>query len=149
VYQELAKACHSGSRQAFEKVRIDNATLWGLDHNLGLIERLTTDMEHRCVLHLASVYNILPLSKVAAVLGKSEQEAYIVLGQVEGLNFKHENGMVLFEVENASPLTAEDATALVHLAETIRRLDVSVSKSSKFQSIKVESGRPPRGVDDF
>lgn len=149
VYQELAKTCHSGNRQAFDKVRLDNATLWGLDHNLGLIERLATDMEHRSVLHLASVYNILPISTVAAELGKSEQEAYSILGQVEGLNFKQENGMVMFEIENASPLTAEDATSLAQLAETIRRLDVSVSKSSKYQSVKVESGRPPRGVDDF
>mmetsp|Transcript_432 Transcript_432/g.667 ORF Transcript_432/g.667 Transcript_432/m.667 type:complete len:335 (+) Transcript_432:506-1510(+) len=149
AYLDLAKACHAGRRQAFEKIRSDNVTLWGTDNNLGLVERLATDMEHRCIVHLASVYSTLPMAKVAATLGKSEVEAYNILGQVEGLNFKHTDGLVALEVENACALTADDATSLVKLSETIRRLDVSVAKSSKYQSIKVESGRPPRGVDDF
>lgn len=149
VYLDLVRACHSGNRRAFEKARIDNVILWGSDRNLGLVDRLATDIEHRCVLHLASVYNVLPITKLATELEKSELEAYNTLGQVEGLNFNQENDMVSFGVEAECPLTADDAISLAKLAETIRRLDVSVAKSSKFQSIKVESGRPPRGVDDF
>ena len=149
VYLELAKASHAGARQDVAKVRNDNSELWEADCNMGLVERLASDLEHRRVLQLASVYNILPLSQLAAELGTSEQNAYSTLNQVAGLKFRHDNGMIWFEVGSECPMTTEDALSLMKLAETIRKLDVSVAKSSRYQNIKVESGRPPRGVDDF
>ena len=145
----MAKAAHAGSRQLFAKVRNDSAELWETDRNKGLVERLARDLEHRRLAQLASVFNILPLSKLAVELGTSEQVAISTLQQVAGLKFRIGNSIAEFEVGSECPMTSEDLAALMKLSEIIRKLDVSITKSSKYQNIKVESGRPPRGVDDF
>lgn len=148
-YIDLVKACHSSDRRKFKQIQHENAALWESDRNTGLVERLSSDLEHRQVLQLASVYSSLPLSHVSAELELSEEEALSTLKQVGDLNFRYENGMVWFEATGACPIGAEDARSLIKLSETIRKLDASIANSSRYQSIKVESGKPPRGVDDF
>lgn len=148
-YIDLVKACHSSDRRKFKQIQHENAALWESDHNTGLVERLASDLEHRQVLQLASVYSRLPLSHVSAELELSEEEAFSTLKQVDDLNFRYENRMVWFEATGACPIGAEDARSLIKLSETIRKLDAAIANSSRYQSIKVESGKPPRGVDDF
>lgn len=148
-YLDIVKAAHAGSRQQFAKLRHDNAKLWETDRNMGLVDRLARDLEHRRLYQLASMFNIMPLSKLAVELGTSEQVAIGTLKRIVGLEFRIGNAIVEFEVGKECPINTEDAVALMKLSEVIRKLDVSITKSSRYQNIKVESGRPQHGVDDF
>jgi hypothetical protein len=148
-YLDIVKAAHAGTTQQFAKLRNENAELWETDRNMGLVERLARDLEHRRLYRLASMFNIMPLSKLAVELGTSEQVAINTLREVVDLKFRIANAIVEFEVGSACPMTAEDVVALMKLSEVIRKLDVSITKSSRYQNIKVEAGRPQHGVDDF
>ena len=86
---------------------------------------------------------------MAAELGTSEQIARNTLKKIPAMKFRDIAGMIEFETGNEYPMTTDDATSLTNLAVLVRKLDVSITKSSKYQAIKGESGRPPRGVDDF
>jgi COP9 signalosome complex subunit 3 len=149
TYMNLAKLFHGCDRQGFSRIRQDKAALFEADHNTGLVERVASDMEHRRVFHLASVYMNIPLTQLAAELGVSEQGALNTLGQIHGLNFRQENGMIFFGVSQDTSMPTKDVERLMHLAACIRKLDVSLAGSSKYQSLKIEAGKPPRGVDDF
>jgi hypothetical protein len=145
---DLAKAAHAGSGPEFAKVRSIHAQIWDADGNAELVAHLASDMLHRQVIQLASVFKLLPLSKMAVDLGTSEDCALHTLNQIATLKFGRTSGMIEFESGCEFPMTIDNAASLTNLAELVRKLDAS-TKSSKYQSIKGESGRPPRGVDDF
>mmetsp|Transcript_2468 Transcript_2468/g.3637 ORF Transcript_2468/g.3637 Transcript_2468/m.3637 type:complete len:423 (-) Transcript_2468:40-1308(-) len=151
AYTDLAKACHEGDRQEFAKILKDNADLFTADHNYGLAERVSSDLEYRHILHTASVYKTLPLAQLAKELDKSEDDTLATLSQVDSLQFQHvNNGMIslqtIYDHEN---LPTEDLTRLMQLTERISKLDVTLAGTSLYQATKVEAARPPRGVDDF
>lgn len=149
AYLDLARAAHAGAGHEFAKVRTMHAQVWDADGNNGLIAQLASDMLHRQVIQFAYMFKCLPLCKMAAELGTSEQIALKTLKQIPALKFRDTAGIIEFETGSEFRMTTEDASSLTKLAELVRKLDISISKSSKYQAIKGESGRPPRGVDDF
>jgi hypothetical protein len=149
AYLDLAKAAHAGAGREFAKVRSLNAQIWDADGNSGLVAQLASEVLHRQVIQLAHVFKLLPLSKMSAELETSEEVARKILKQIAALKYRETAGMIEFETRSEFPMMTEDATSLTNLAELVRKLDVSTAKSSKYQNIKGESGRPPRGVDDF
>mmetsp|Transcript_18171 Transcript_18171/g.20978 ORF Transcript_18171/g.20978 Transcript_18171/m.20978 type:complete len:416 (-) Transcript_18171:291-1538(-) len=150
VYTDLAKASHSGDRKEFGRILNDNLELLVTDHNRGLAERVFSDLEYRYIRHMASIYKVMPLAQLSKELNKPDNDTLSILAKVDGLRIQQKNEMIcLDEIDDNESLATEDLVRLMQLTERIRKLDVDLAGSQRYQTIKVETGRPPRGVDDF
>jgi len=150
VYIDLAKAGHLGDRKEFARILNDNAELLVTDHNKGLAERVASDLEYRYIHHMASIFKVMPIAQISKELNKSENDTLSILAQVDGLQIQRNNEMICFEeIDDHDNLPTEDLVRLMQLTECIRKVDVTLAGSQRYQAIKVETGRPPRGVDDF
>jgi hypothetical protein len=171
-YMDISAAFYARDKTKLESLITEHqATLEG-DGNLALVQKCLTRLVHNQVRHLSNMYAVVPLSKLAALLGISSGEA--MQQQVASLLIQsavpceiHETGMIEF-VEAADETTG--AESLVELAdwigllETVQRLDVDFWTSPRYQSLikmdassanaagdakPVAADSGPRGVDDL
>lgn len=139
-------------RAQFKELKIKYSALWEADRNTGLVERLGTALEHSFIRHQASIYSVLPLSKLASDLGMEDpQETVCMLSRVDGIQFQLQDEWVVFDLEEDIPMPTPNLRQLMELAERVRQLDVNVASSAKYQHMKGDASNAPprRGVEDF
>ena len=153
AYVEVAKALVLGDRTLFLKIKTKYAVQWTADKTMGLMERLETEMLHRHVQKLASIYSVIPISQLSTELEIPVEQLPTILPHVQGLLVTEQDGMVSLERIATEPMPKENLSELMVLTERIRKLDVTLSTSRQFRQLKgdisaVMWGRP-QGVEEF
>ena len=160
-YMDLSKAFHARDKAAMEKLEREHMTTLTYDGNLGLMHQCQTRLVACQVAHLARMYSVVPLSKLAASLQVEESKVTSILCQSKvPCQILPENGMVSFEQESNSSSSqntglSSDISEWMQLMEKIQKLDVAIATSPKYHSLarkdasdKAGAGGGPRGVED-
>jgi hypothetical protein len=143
------------------------------DGNLGLAQQCLTQLVHNQVRHISMMYSVVPLAKMATILGIPSGEA--VQQQVSALLIQsgvpcemQESGMIEFGESTEEGGGNESLVELANwicLLETVQQLDVDFLTSPRYQSLvkmdasssigsggekkSVASGNGPQGVVDL
>jgi hypothetical protein len=159
-YMDLSKAFYARDKAAMEKLEREHMTTITHDGNLGLMHQCQTRLVACQVAHLARMYSVVPLSKLAASLQVEESKVTSILCQSKvPCQILQENGMVSFEQDSSSSShntgLSSDISEWMQLMEKIQKLDVSIATSTKYHALarkdssdKAGAAAGPRGVED-
>lgn len=144
VYRDLIKAVQVNDRARFLSLQQMHAAVWEADHNTGMVKRLATEVLHRCVRHLASVYSVISLQQLGDELQIPTVEVPLLLSQVSGLVANLDpDGMFSLELAEMDIISSEGLAEIMELADRIRALDISIATSTRYQHLKDSSTRVP------
>ena len=172
-YMNISSAFCARDKARLESLIATNEMTLKGDGNLGLAQQCLTQLVHNQVRHISKMYSVVPLAKMATILGISSGDA--VQQQVAALLFQsgvacemQESGMIEFGESMDEAAGTESLVQLadwICLLETVQRLDVDFLTSPRYQSLvtmdassiiggvgekkSVPSGNGPRGVDDL
>jgi hypothetical protein len=159
-YMDLSKAFYANDKAALEKVEREHMTTITHDGNLGLMHQCQTRLVACQVAHLARMYSVVPLSKLAASLRVEESKVTSILCHSKvPCQILQESGMVSFEQDSSSSShnmdLSSDISEWMQLMEKIQKLDVAIATSPKYHSLarkdlsdKAGAAAGPRGVED-
>ena len=158
AYVEVAKA-FATDRNNFLQVKSKYADQWTRDKTTGLMEKLETELLHRHVQKLASIYSVIPFGKLSTELGVPVEELPALLQQVDGLVVTERDDMVTLDHIESEPMPTENLAELMTLTDRIRKLDLAIVSSTRYQNLRqgdsltgaaLGIGRgAPQGVEDF
>jgi hypothetical protein len=152
IYHDLIKFFQANDRIGFLALQHTHAAVWEADRNTGMVQRLVTEVLHRCVRHLASVYSVISLKQLGDELQIPPDDVPLLLSQVDGLVANLDpDGMFSLELAETDVISTEGLAELMGLAERIRALDMSISTSARYQNLK-DSRAPfagPLGVAEL
>jgi hypothetical protein len=144
IYRDLIKAFQANDRAGFLALEHEHAAVWEADRNTGIVQRLATEVIHRYVRHLASVYSVISLQQLGDELQIPPNDMPLLLSQVDGLVASLDaDGMCSLELAESEVISTEGLTEMMALAERIRALDKSISTSTRYQNTKDSSARAP------
>lgn len=139
AYRDLAKAFQGNNQVQFMALQQTHATVWQTDGTNGMVERLATEVLHRRVRHLASVYSVISLEQLANELQVPVESLPLLISQVNGLAVKMEAEFLSLDLVETYPISPDGLEQLVDLSERIRTLDLSIASSPRFQNLKDNS----------
>lgn len=172
-YADIATAFYARDKSTLESLMAEHVVTLRGDGNYGLVQQCMTQLVHNQVRHLSEMYSVVPLAKLATLMGISSGEA--MQQQVVSLLFQsavpfeiHDEGMIEFgEVidESTDSESLMPLSEWMGLLETVQRLDADFSTSPRYQIlIKTDASGAsaggdskaagvahggPRGVDDL
>jgi hypothetical protein len=154
IYRDLVKAFQANDRTGFLGLQRMHLTVWEADRNTGIVQRLATEVLHRYVRHLASVYSVVSVQQLGNELQISPNDVPLLLSQVDGLVASLDpDGMFSLELVESDIISTEGLTEVMVLAERIRALDMSISNSTQYQNMNDFSTRAsfagPLGVAEL
>jgi len=139
AYRDLVKAFQANDQVQFMALQQMHGAAWQADGTTGMVERLATEVLHRRVRHLASVYSVISLEQLSNELQVPAGNLLLLLSQVNGLNVKIESEFLSLELVEMNPISQEGLAQLMDLAERMRALDLSIASSSRYQHLKDNS----------
>ena len=160
-YTEVFKAFHDRDREKLESLERKHVEVWTQDGTLGLLRQCHSHLIKCQVLHLAHIYSVVPLSKLASALKVDGGETQVtrILLQTNVPCEIDATGMVTFLSKPQKPATLEEIPEWMNLLEMVQKLDVSIGTNPRYLSlIKKEAATAsgdsaaasgPRGVDDL
>jgi hypothetical protein len=163
-YMDLLDAFHKRDKVNFEFLMSSQEMILREDGNVGLVQQCLTQLVRNQVLHLSDMYSVVPVSKVATLLGLSDDSTVpTVLLESKVPCQIQDDGMVTFEdttIGNSSvdtPPSMVDMAEWMQLIEKVQNLDVAIVTNPKYYALmqkesasrKEAAAAGPRGVEDF
>jgi hypothetical protein len=161
-YTEVFKAFHDRDRDKLEKLEREHMEVWTQDGTLGLLHQVHGALIKCQVLHLAQIYSVVPLSKLATALKVDGGEAQVtrILLQTNVPCEIDDTSMVTFLPKPHKPATLDEIPEWMNLLEMVQKLDVAIGTNPRYLSLmKKEASAAggddsaaasgPRGVDDL
>ena len=153
AYRDIVKAFQGNDQAQFMALQKTHAAVYQADGTMGMAERLATEVVHRRVRQLASVYSVISLRQLSDKLQVPVANLPVLLSQVNGLTAKAESDFLSLELVDSDPISQDGFAQLMDLAERIRALDLSIASSSRYQHMKDTSFRAsmtgPLGVAEL
>lgn len=160
-YMDLVDAFFKRDKEQYQSLVTRHESVLREDGNAGLTNQCLTQLVRNQVLHLSNMYSVVPASKVASLLGLSDENAVpAVLIESNVPCQIQDDGMVSFQDTTASDPAPSvvDMAEWMQLIEKVQNLDVAIVTSPKYYALmqkehatRIEQlGKPgPRGVEDF
>lgn len=167
-YKHLAKAFFDRDKVSMERLERENMTTFTEDGNLGLVHQCQSHLVNCQVAHLARMYSVVPLSKIAQTLGvEDESQMIAILCRSKVPCQIADNGMVQFDDTDGRMISTTTATTTsatkslasisewMQLMEKVQKLDVAIATNSKYHALmrkdtsaEKTAATGPRGVED-
>jgi hypothetical protein len=153
AYRDLVKAFQGSDQVQFTALQQTHGEVWQTDGTTGLVDRLATEVLHRRVRHLASVYSVISLDQLSNELQVPVGNLPLLLEQVNGLTVRTDGDFLSLDLVEANPISQEGLIQLMDLTERIRAIDLSIASSARYQHLKDSSNRTatsgPLGVAEL
>jgi hypothetical protein len=178
-YMDVSKAFYTRNQDTMKELEEHYQQTFLEDGNVGLVRQCQTKLIHMQVAHVARVYSVVPLTKLAEILlpaptfSSSTEEERIqrvtrILCQAQIPCDIQDDGMVEFpstededdyddDFEDDRPsLSLSDLSEWMSLMEKVQKLDVAIVTNSKYHAVlRKDAGElsaasvGPRGVEDL
>jgi hypothetical protein len=156
-YMDFVDAFYKRDKKQFQKLVKDHEPVLRDDGNAGLVNQCLTQLVSNEVLHLSYMYSVVPVSKVASLLGLEEtsQVSSVLLESKVPCQIQ-DDGMVVFQdvPEETPPFV--DMAEWMQLIEKVQKLDVTIITNPRYYALmqketanRKEAAEGPRGVEDF
>lgn len=159
TYMSLVEAFSARSKTKFEAILKEKAATLAEDHNMGLVRQCLTQLVRNQVIHLSTMYSVVPVSKVVSILGLANEAkvATLLLDSKVACQIQ-EDGMVVFEDMDQKDPPLVDFAEWMELLEKVQQLDIAMVTSPKYHVLLQKEnasrkdapavGGGPRGVED-
>jgi hypothetical protein len=165
-YMDLLDTFYKRDKVNFQFLMTSQETILREDGNFGLVQQCLTQLVRNQVLHLSNMYSVVPVSKVATLLGLSDESTVpTVLLESKVPCQIQDDGMVTFQDQDTTtssssvntPPSMVDMAEWMQLIEKVQKLDVAIVTNPKYYALiqkdsasrKEAAAAGPRGVEDF
>eukprot|EP00980_Cylindrotheca_fusiformis_P008528 scaffold1807_cov140-Cylindrotheca_fusiformis.AAC.20 len=153
-YMNLMDAFFKRDKTTFQSLMATHEEgIFREDGNVGLVQQCLTQLVRNQVVHLSNMYSVVPVSKVATLLGLEEDDdddgglavTRVLLESKVPCEIQ-DDGMVTFCEENASSLSSlsskpsaqpsmVDISEWMHLIDEVQKLDVAIVTNPEFHAL--------------
>jgi hypothetical protein len=157
-YMDIAAALYKREKSKLEALQLQHEAIIQSDGNTGLVGQVHTQLTINQIYHMANIYSAIPVSKCAESLRIPEAQVPSELRRSQIVCEIVDGNMVVFGDQPTPAPSSVDMSEWIQLLETVQRLDVGITTSTKYHALTrkdvipdtaTDRAQGPRGVDEF